>query len=148
MSKYLMHITLDTGHSRRSYRDEVKDTVVTIMRQQAAEAQAGDRPEIMPGYALNIATAGTALLATVESDKLGPLITIAICPKSRVSQKLWDALKEPIGDLAVAKGDAPTVPWCAVRMYPAAALDFDALQWLGDYERCLAWGWVERNNRG
>ena len=37
----------------------------------------------------------------------------------------------------------PEPPWCAVEIHPALALYPAAAEWLGDFERCVAWAWVD-----
>lgn len=140
---YLMHVTIDTGHRRLSYRDEVDDAVVTIVAQQLAEARTSGDAEIRPGYRLRPVSAGASLLATVESERLGPLATIAVTGKSRDSAKLWGLLSA-----SATAAEPPPVPWCAVKLYPAVNHDSDALIWLGDFERILAWAWLERPRNG
>lgn len=139
---YLWHLTLDTGHGRRSYRDEVDDTVVALLGQQLGEMLAGLQVEVMPGYRLTGAAASGALLATVSGQD-GPLATIAVAPSGRTSARLWEELRKP-GNGAVAVGNPPQPPWCAVRLYPALLADAEAIGRLGDLERCVAWAWIER----
>ncbi|NNM75085.1 hypothetical protein [Enterovirga aerilata] len=141
--RYLWHLTLDTGHGRRSYRDEVSDAVVTTLRQQISEMLAGLPVEVLPGYRLTGTAAGGALLATVESETAGPLATVAVAPSGRSSTRLWQELSKPAPAGGVAVGEAPEPPWCAVRLYPGLGRDPDAAHWLGDFERCLAWAWIE-----
>jgi len=144
MAAYITHITLDTGHSRRSPAHEVDAAVATLVRQQLDEALAGMHVEIRPGYRLMANTAAGALLATVIAGADAPLCTIAVARNSRQSKALWDILKQPVDIGALAKGDAPPAPWCAVRLYPALSDHLDALAWIGDFERCAAWGWLQR----
>ena len=40
----------------------------------------------------------------------------------------------------------PSAPWLAVVLLPGIATDTDAAHWLGDFERCLAWLIIEREN--
>lgn len=37
----------------------------------------------------------------------------------------------------------PFPPWLAVWLYPTLSFDLDAAKWLGDLERCIAWGMIE-----
>ena len=144
MSRYLWHLTLDTGLGRRSERSEVGDAVVTTLSQQIAEMLDGLPVEVRPGYGLSGAAARGALLATV-SGAHGPLVTVAVAPSGRSSPLLWEQLRRSAPAGETLPEDAPQPPWCAVRIYPAAlARDEDAVRWLGDFERCLAWAWIER----
>lgn len=144
---YLMHVTIDTGHGRRSYRDEVNDAVVTLLRQQIAEMLAGMPVETHPGYTLTGTSAGAALLATV-TGRVGALATVAVAANGKVSMRLWEELRNPPPGMTPAVGDPPQAPWCAVRLYPALKLDPEAAAWLGDFERCLAWAWIEGGKNG
>lgn len=143
--RYVLHVTLTTGHARRSYRDEVDDAIVAILRQQIAEMRAGLPVEIRPGYRLTGAAAGQALVASVSMGDV-PMVTIGVAGNAKVSARLWDQLKVPPTPLiAGAVGEPPRAPWCAVTIHPTI-LDADpaTLGWLGDFERCLAWAWIER----
>lgn len=144
--RYVMHVTLETGHGRRSYRHEVADAVVTLLRQQIAEMLAGMPVEIRPGYTMSGAAAGPALLATVSRDGR-PLITVAVAAKSRASARLWRELQHPVPGSSPAVGDPPRAPWVAARLYPTLVLDPEAATWLGDFGRCLAWAWIEGAER-
>jgi hypothetical protein len=37
-----------------------------------------------------------------------------------------------------------SLPWCAVILTPNAARQIDQMDWLGDFERCLAWAWLDK----
>jgi len=39
----------------------------------------------------------------------------------------------------------PPVPWCAVSVHTPVGAFPEALDWLGDFERCIAWAWITRN---
>ena len=138
--KYLWHITLDTGHRRKSYHNEVSPAAATLVRQQIDEALNGLTPDIMPGYGLMASTAGGALLATVMAGG-EPICTIAVARNSRQSGALWDLIHQDQAD-ASASDDPPQAPWCAVRLHPALNDHVTALRWLGDFERVAAWSWI------
>jgi hypothetical protein len=141
-ARYILHMTLGTGDIRRSWRHEVEDGVVSLIRQQIAEMLAGLPVEVRPGYAMAGAAAGAALLATVSRDRV-PLVTIAVAAKAKASARLWDELRRPVPGAAAAAGEPPQAPWVAARLWPALARDPEAAAWLGDFERCLAWAWIE-----
>ena len=41
----------------------------------------------------------------------------------------------------------PRAPWCGVLCHPALFLRPDAAEWLGDFERCVAWTVIRGNTR-
>lgn len=137
-----MHVTLETGHSRRSYRSEVADGVVVHLRKQIEEMLSGGGVEIRPGYQMAGAAHGAALVASVHSGDM-PLVTIGVAARSQVSARLWEEMVNiaPTADIV-----RPEAPWCAVRVYPLLLADPFAASWIGDFGICLAWAWLERDN--
>ena len=138
--RYLMHVVIDTGDRRRSYRSEAADNTVTHLRKQIEAMLAEEHVEIRPGYRLTGNAHGSALLATVCVGEQ-PLVTIGVAARSQSSARLWEELinvKTVRDDVA-----RPEAPWCAVRLHSHLLLDPMAASWLGDFERCLAWAWIE-----
>jgi hypothetical protein len=75
-----------------------------------------------------------------------PVITIGIAAKSRCSAKLWQMLHNHAMPGIPVKTDInapPSAPWCAARIEGGLAHYPGAAAWLGDFERCLAWAWIE-----
>jgi hypothetical protein len=66
------------------------------------------------------------------------LVRIGVADKSRCAQPLWERL-------GGAPDARPAEPWCAASIDPrGASADRAAYRWLGDFERCLAWAWLTR----
>ena len=152
---YVHHVTLDTGHVRRSSRDEIAEDVRPVIAALLTAALDGQEP-VIPGEprgcTLRVLDDQTSRCITAEVlapyPGLEPLVTIGIATHSRCGAPLWTRLHaqaELLG-LAVATDPirCPPEPWCAALIYPAAATYPDVLEWLGDLERCLAWAWLER----
>lgn len=151
MSKYIHHVTLNTGHVRNSPRTEVADEIYNIVQPLLSAAIAGERPTIPavePACTLTAAAQDRCLIATVWGPDMDgrrvPIVTIGVASHSRCGAQLWPLLHERVSVPVVSSPtEVPPEPWCAVRIdigfgfYPAAA------QWLGDFERCLAWAWVD-----
>ncbi|MBB4017406.1 hypothetical protein GGR16_002435 [Chelatococcus caeni] len=138
---YLWHYTIDTGHSRRSPRDEIPEHVLRAMRVHLSRALEDGRdpvPTLAP-YRLRATSHGGFLVATVEDGDGMPLATLGVAPRSRGADKLWRSLhKASAGDI----GPMPDAPWLAVRIDNPDLL-IPAASWLADYERCIAWAWIE-----
>lgn len=141
--RYLSHLTLDTGHVRRAPRKDLDEAVMTIVRQSIDEALHGLAPVIRPGYTLSAMQQRGALLATVMTEQSAPICTIAVAGDARQGDGLWAVLKDPAPGGAVAVGEPPAPPWCAVRLHPDLESHLDAIVWLGDFERYLAWAWID-----
>lgn len=148
---YIQHLTLSTGHTRRSYRSEVRDDVVTYCRDLIDQAIAGEEeglrvPIPSLGCDLGVVSTSRSLLVSVQREEV-PLVTFGLATHSRSGASLWRVLTEvgastPIHETVKL---CPPEPWCAVRLEPGATLaDHDVLMALGDFERCMAWAFIER----
>lgn len=158
---YLHHVTLSTGHLRRSPRAEVAGEVVATLRAMLGEALAAPgaavaMPEhVQPRCTLSATAEGRCLVATVwappEGELRVPLATIGVAGHGRCGARLWESLHAhaaPGLTLATRGQPAPAAPWCGARLEPGIALHPQAASWLGDLERCLAWAWLERRRDG
>ena len=151
---YLWHITLNTGHGRRSPRGEASQIAVDAVGVELLRALRDGETDILlgdltigaPHYRLKASTVGPALLCTVLSPERAPLVTFGVAPRPRSSAKLWSILHEHAVSPATDPASPPETPWLAVRVEPSIATDPGAIQWLADYERVVAWAWIERRH--
>jgi hypothetical protein len=153
-STYITHVTLGTGHSRRSLRDEVRGDVMDVVAPWLSDALVGEAAVPLPVEVLSEFTAqplttsgglvvtvsGPDILSLVPDPGGIPLVTFGVARRSRGAGQLWDQLAKASG----ATTAPPPVPWCAVIIYPTLKAFPDAANWLGDFERCVAWAWIER----
>lgn len=148
---YINHMTLTTGHSSRSQRADVTDAtlaVITPWLQQAVNSGGQHALPGLPDYAAAVFVQDGGLVVTVYAPQpdLGPrlpLVTFGVAQRSRHGEALWALLVANFG--AHAKARRPGEPWCAVALHPTLMLDPATTEWLGDFERCVAWAWVTRN---
>jgi len=159
LRRYIQHITLTTGDTRRSYRDEVGDDVVeylstTILPEALAEREPGAQGPEISGMGLHLtalARGRCGLIASVVSPVEGgdrpyvPVLVMGVAAEPRCSRKVWELLHMPGAYYVTDPATPPSPPWCAARLEPAASiLGRERLMMLGDFERCLAWAWLER----
>lgn len=147
------HITLQTGHSRRSERQEVADaTIVASLEWLTAAVDSGNvHPLFAPvqDYAGSAMVIEGALVVTVygRAPHVGtrpPLVTIGVAQRSRHAQPLWDSLTKAARKMV--RGLArPPVPWCAASIHASSSRDVDALGWIAQFETALAWAWITRH---
>ena len=151
---HIHHLTITTGHSRRSNRHEIAPQVLADLRGMLAAAlppgaQTGriDLTMIEPaGHWLRLTRHGRCLLCTLMRDDV-PLVTFGIATHSRCGAGMWRALLRDADILPDARppdpARAPQEPWIAARLEPGLGLAPDAAQWAGDLERCVAWAWLD-----
>lgn len=149
--RHIIHVTLTTGHSRRSPRSEVADDALDACRELLAAAPRGGAviPGTDGGYVLRMERPPTrCFVATVHratNAVLGaygpPLVTIGVASRNKCGLPLWISLHDR--PLVTSRDACPPAPWCAVRLEPALAGPDPSVAWLGDFERCLAWAFIE-----
>lgn len=129
------HYTITTGHSRFSPRDEVGLDIIKLLQPMLTP---GKHP--IPGkegYTAEVLTEGRSLLCTVwDNDR--PCVTFGVAPDRESSDLLWPAL------IKLSEGVTPVCPsppWVAVAI---VLIGPSEVGWLGDFERCLAWAWVDK----
>ena len=86
------------------------------------------------------------MVATVWAD--GPpseiLISMGIAGRARCGAEIWRTLHQVAALPCVTSPDhQPRAPWCGIVLEPALSRHPKAAKWLGDFERCLAWAWLE-----
>ena len=148
MSKYLNHITLSTSHAARTSRADVTDDTIKALRPWLKACLDYVDPYPLPGplgardgFVMSASVDRGSLVCHVGHQDDGPLVTFGVAARSRQSGELWAWLCAQYGsrDALVA----PSVPWCAVALHPAYALQHGVSPWMGDFERCVAWTWLE-----
>lgn len=157
-SPYLDHITLTTGHSRKSARAEVPLQALHAASSVIHQAQATDAviplPSGLSDYGIRASAKGNALRVTVfalntaSTDLLKqvdaiPLVTFGVGHDNRDGIALWN-------DLIAEYGAHPSVRypyhmWCAAVLHLGVITDPEAAMWIGDFERCAAWAWIAKN---
>ena len=141
---YINHITLSTGHNRRSPKHEVGADTIAWLRPWLDKLLAGGMPLPLPEPSLaqysasaHIEQGGLVMTVFAGADAI---VTFAVAARSRQSASLWAYM---IAQHSSALGlSAPAVPWIAVAVRDGLASHADAAEWLGDFERCVAWAWL------
>jgi hypothetical protein len=151
---YLNHITVSTGHTRRSPRAEVAGETIAVLQAWIKSAVAYIDPYPLPGplgarvdgFAAEVSVVDGALICVVcdGTPLRQDLVTIAVAPRSRHAVAAWSAITAIPG--AQTGLQAPAAPFCAAALHDAYRRQFGGSAWIGDFERCLAWAWIETKN--
>lgn len=145
---YLTHATASTGHSRRSYRSEVADDVVAAVKSWLPDLMAGrPRGVLDDRYAVrqewgNGKSIGFIVSRLDAQMRTVDILKIAVCRHSKRAVPAWRFVE--------GKGAPPRVPFVASGLLydNVEASDLMALPVIADFERCLAWAWLEYISAG
>ncbi|TYB18508.1 lactate dehydrogenase [Aggregatibacter actinomycetemcomitans] len=143
--KYLYHVTVTTGHARKSPRTEVSDDTINILKTWISDMLKGDLRGIVDSHYSCRAGQYNAkmiefIISRLSDDfKQVDLVRFVVCNHSRRKNVAWA--------LVDGKGDAPDVPFCAVQLLDNFILqDLEHLSFFGDFERCISWAWLDMQN--
>jgi len=142
------HLTLNTGHKRVTLASEVEPEVVQMLMPLVvgANGQPVPMPTAEATHTISIETDGTSMRASIHPTQRGfsmPVVTFAVCLVPDAGHKLWAELHRPMPTATRFSG-APKRPWIAVRLELYLELQApEFIDLLGDFERCLAWTFVE-----
>lgn len=139
---YLNFITLTTGHLYLSPTQDVQLNTIRLLRPWIKQSLKSRT--LIPGfnnYAGYARKAGSTLTVTVYHNDL-PLCVFGVCPRSRDSYRLWGSLQSLPGVLS--KISPPTPPWLAVCPLETIMEHPDALEWLPDFNKSIAWTWMQK----
>lgn len=138
---YINHITLTTGHNRQSPKHEVGADTIAWLRPWLGKLLINGATLPLPepslaqySAAAHIEQGGLVMTVFAGADAL---VTFAVAGRSRQSVPLWAYM---IAQHGAATGlVAPATPWLAVALRSGLAAHSAASEWLGDFERCVAW---------
>lgn len=158
MAVYIQHLTLRTGHISRIQRGDVAgETQGRVAPWLAALVHSGASAPLpvsdLSEYSAVAFVADGALVITIcgvapTTGRMAgvppPLVTLGVAKRSRHGTALWPLLHAahmPPVKVGLAR---PAEPWCAIAIWPTITRHIDAMAWLGDLERCIAWAWCTR----
>lgn len=144
MTAYLLHATLTTGHMARHSRKDSDSRAIEAVTGLLDVVLLGGRVEI-PGHPGHYATGvnvGRNLIVTLAAGD-DPILTTAVCIKSRSSPRLWQMMHDDRYSLTTVANNPPAAPWIADRIEPGALDHMESMRWTGGWARALGWAWVE-----
>ena len=149
MSTYIEHVTLTTGHNVRQFRSGVSQAALAAVTETLDGILEGAVMLVpgCPGYLVNGGHSGHGLWATVWHGpwpSKEPILTTATALKARSAPRLWRMLHDTATTPCATRREAvPPAPWLADRIEVGALEHPEAMEWTGDFARCLAWAWYE-----
>lgn len=134
----LYHLTIHTGHVRMSPRREVEESSIRTVSTWIKNGK--ERNDLFPGYEFAYEPVGANLVSHLHHH--GQRVLTFVVGMDSNAQQLVQA---------VASKSAPywhttglPLPFCAVFFDPDIdRSDTEDKLWMGDYERTVAWTWIE-----
>jgi hypothetical protein len=142
----LWHYSINTGHGRWSPKSEVADNIISAMKSMV---EPGMHNMPIPGYQLEVEDTAAGLLCTMFAGDR-PIMSMIVAADHAELDHLWptmEAMYHKVTEIPVLRSmdyiaaKKPEVfPTCIA--WPILATPDEAM-WLGDFERCLAWAYLE-----
>ena len=146
MLEYINHITLNTGHSRRTYPHEIDKGLYFKLKKLLRDSFSPEGAKLDDIYYFKSSTGGGQEMITTlygfSQEKPIPILTTGISAKT--NGYLWGLLHGDDSFGLVTNKDAlPSVPYIADRLEIGSMFLPEALQWTGDFSRCIGWTFLE-----
>ncbi|MFZ4504706.1 MAG: hypothetical protein ACOYM1_12235 [Methylovulum sp.] len=150
------HITLTTGHNLKIRKSEVSTEIIDQIILWLDVAIKSEPSVCLPGLATSDYTADATeseacLIMTIygHSNKIAkgqpvPLVTLCVVNQEHRENDVWQLMSAPHMPPVACGVVCPEKPYMGVSVWPMSVLFFEALGWLGDLERCIAWAWMEK----
>lgn len=145
----MIHYTLNTGHTRDSPRSEVSDSAIAAVQHILTRGETHEIPGTT--HVCGTATQGRGLICSVRDIPGRPCVSFGVAFDEQSATGVWEALerlyleisdKPPIAGVGFAAPHQPTsLPWCAATVIFATP---DEASWIADFERVVAWAWIEK----
>ena len=142
---FLTQATVDTGHSKRSYRNEVGDEIVELLKTWLPDLFAGKLRGVIDDYYAvrcdwhNSKSVGFTVSRMDAEMQATEIVKFSVCRHSKRAKPSW----EFVG----GKGNPPPVPFVAAKIFSnnLTVNDLASISAIADFERCLAWAWMENH---
>lgn len=135
--KHINHITLSSGHIRKTSPNEVDKELYFILKRLYNDSLKKE-VEIFDGYTMKTTSTEIGTLITVYNAAKMPILTTAISKND--TGELWEVLHESATTpLKTDKGKIPELPYIADRLELGAMFDLAATKWTGAFSRCMGW---------
>lgn len=163
MNKYLQHVTLNTGHNLPFNGADCDPAVIEIASSLLDFAlEQGTRVSLPDGELSHLSfeckSQGRKLSIVAygpmaphvkgkpfDGDNVVPIAICAVSPKSKDSD-VWATLTESYETIykKPCSTQRPQAPWLGVVLTPMLSLFEESVDMLADFERCIAWAWMQK----
>ncbi len=148
----MTHLTLNTGHSVEQ-PDSGPSGVVESMRSLLRGGSLGLVAPNLAQFRVEVfRDAGGAVFTVFRGSD--PIVMCGVASERESADEIWMSLEQVYLTLSdsypaeMAARHSPeqpsSLPWLAVMLFPTIALQpAGTMDWLGDFERCMAWALLD-----
>lgn len=154
IQKDMEHITLNTGHSVPSQKSEVADEIIALVQRELLPRAEFAIPGVGAGWCVKLSRRDTASVFSIYYFGT-PVVTCGLAIDAQASDLVWPELKhlhslargcltKIPSDWRIESRQPRSVPWLGVVLLPTVTIvPPEDMDWLGDFERCLAWAIID-----
>ena len=135
--KYINHVTLNTGHTRKSYPNEVDRELYFILKRILNDSFQPEGAKLFDAYILKGTPLESGAIFTLYKDGKIPILTTAATRNQ--NSELWKMLLETSTITINKKLAEPIAPYIVDRIEIGLVFDLQASSWTGDMSKCLGW---------
>ncbi len=140
--EYLNHYTLNTGHNRKSYPEEVDKDMYFILKRMIQDAKKHEFADVVDGTVMKLTIEDSGYVVTLFNnikEKIPLLVTFG-CRDGKDAAKI---IKEANNFYkTIYKKEykvVPITPFCLDILLPSSIFNPEVSYWTGDFCKCIAW---------
>lgn len=133
--QYINHVTLNTGHTRKSYPNEVNKEIYFILNRIYKDSFKNNGAKFKE-YTIKGTPFDSGAIFTVYKDSV-PIMTTASTRNQ--NSELWKMLLETSTITINKKLAEPIAPYIVDRIEIGLVFDLQASSWTGDFSKCMGW---------
>lgn len=135
---YINHVTLTTGHVRKTYPREINKEIYFKLNRILQESISPNGAELFAGYRVKITRIEGGAISTVLGPGGAPVLT-TLCTRDD-DGTLWQMIHEHASlPIVTDPKKRPQLPYIADKLEIGATMHMDAMSWTGDFARSIGW---------
>lgn len=140
--EYLNHYTLNTGHNRKSYPEEVNKDMYFILKRMIQDAKKHEFADVVDGTVMKLTIEDSGYVITLFNnieEKIPLLITFGCRDGKDAAKTIKAANKFYQSIYNTELKIAPIAPFCLDVVVPSLIFNSEISAWTGDFSRCMSW---------
>lgn len=139
---YLNHYTLNTGHNRKSYSNEVNKGMYFMLNRLIQEAMKNEFVDVLDGTVMKLTIEGSSYVITLFNNikEKNPLLVTFGCKYGKDATNIVKEANSFYKKIYNEESKiVPITPFCLDIVLPSLIFYPQIAEWTGDFCRCMAW---------